>query len=159
MTQLTKDLNALFTRDLIKLKDEIALYRDDDALWSVKEGISNSGGNLCLHLIGNLRTYIGKALGGVFYERDRSNEFSAKLIPRENIYREIDETIEVVTQSLDIISADQLAEDFPEMIWDKPTGMIYTLMHLHGHLTYHLGQINYHRRLLDSPHGSMNKYS
>ena len=72
MTQLTKDLNALFTRDLIKLKDEIALYRDDDALWSVKEGISNSGGNLCLHLIGNLRTYIGKTLGGVYYERDLS---------------------------------------------------------------------------------------
>ena len=102
------------------------------------------------------RTYIGKTLGGVYYERDRPNEFSAKLVPRENIYREIDETIEAVTQSLDIISADQLAEDFPEMIWDKPTGMIYTLMHLHGHLTYHLGQINYHRRLLDSPHGSMN---
>ena len=159
MTQLTKELKALFTRDLIKLKDEIALYRDDDALWSVKEGISNSGGNLCLHLIGNLRTYIGKTLGGVYYERDRPNEFSAKLIPRVNIYREIDETIEAVTLSLDIISADQLAEDFPEMIWGKPTGMIYTLMHLHGHLTYHLGQINYHRRLLDSPHRSMNKYS
>jgi len=159
MTQLTSELKALFARDLKRLKDEIALYVDDEALWSVQEGISNTGGNLCLHLIGNLKTYIGKILGGIHYERDRPNEFNAKLIHRQHIYREIDETIIVVNQGLDCITEDQLAEDFPELIWDKPTGMVYTLIHLHGHLTYHLGQINYHRRLLDSPKGSINKYS
>ena len=146
---LISDLKVLFTRDLNRLKTEIELYRDEDAMWSVQESISNSGGNLCLHLIGNLKTYIGMVLGNINYERDRIHEFEGKDVPRDLLYREIDETIKAVIQGLDQVTDERLTEDFPILIWDKPTGMVYTLIHLHGHLNYHLGQINYHRRLLD----------
>ena len=149
MTQVITELKALFTRDLNRLKNEITQYHSDAALWSIQEDISNSGGNLCLHLIGNLKTFIGKELGNVNYVRDRKNEFEGKHVPREKIYREIDETIEAVNQGLDHVTAERLTGEFPILIWDKPTSMLYTLIHLHCHLNYHLGQINYHRRLLD----------
>ena len=111
MTQVITELKALFTRDLNRLKNEITQYHSDAALWSIQEAISNSGGNLCLHLIGNLKTFIGKELGNVNYVRDRKNEFEGKHVPREKIYCEIDETIEAVNQGLDHVTAERLTEE------------------------------------------------
>lgn len=155
MAQVITELKVLFTRDLNRLKNEITRYHNDEALWSVQKGINNSGGNLCLHLIGNLKTFIGKELGNIQYVRDRQHEFEGKHVPREKLYLEIDETIEAVSQGLDNLITESLTQDFPILIWDQPTGMIYTLIHLHCHLNYHLGQINYHRRLLDQHEGTI----
>ncbi len=153
-----QELKSLFERDLNRLKNEVSKYTKEDMFWISEHGsINNSGGNLCLHLIGNLKTYIGQELGGIAYKRDRNHEFDAKHVSRREIYREIDETIQAVNQGLDSISEDQLLGDFPVLIWDNPTGMVYTLIHLHCHLNYHLGQINYHRRLVDIYNGSTNQ--
>ena len=142
-------LKELFTRDLNRLKKEIQLYKDDETLWKVENSISNSGGNLCLHLIGNLKTFIGNGLSQNGYERKRDHEFSAKNIDRNEIYKEIDETIVIVEQAFQQMGVDQLEQNFPILIWEKETGMKFTIIHLHSHLNYHLGQINYHRRLLE----------
>ena len=149
MSQLIEDLKVLFTRDLNRLKNEIVQYHSDDALWSTQKSINNSGGNLCLHLIGNLKAFIGNGLGENGYVSDRLNEFGAKHVSRQQLELEIDETIRAVHIGLNSVTEDKLTENFPIVIWDKPTGMSYTLIHLHCHLNYHLGQINYHRRLID----------
>lgn len=47
------------------------------------------------------------------------------------------------------ISDKQLNENFPIIIWEKETKMAFTIIHLLSHLNYHLGQINYHRRILE----------
>jgi len=60
---LAETLLALFNRDLNKLKTEISLYRDEKNIWLVDKSIANSAGNLCLHLVGNLNTYIGAVIG------------------------------------------------------------------------------------------------
>ena len=146
-------LKDLFTRDLNKLKQEINLYQDEDTFWAIEKAIKNSGGNLSLHLVGNLKNYIGNGLAGIGYVRDRDFEFSGKFVDREAISKEIDETIEIVNQGLSQVSASQLNGNFPMMIWKEETGMAYTLIHLHAHLNYHLGQINYHRRILDANAG------
>ncbi len=142
-------LKDLFIRDLRRLKVEIESYQDDANLWKIENSIKNSGGNLCLHLIGNLKTYIGNGLAAGNYIRQRDFEFAGKNVERSRLYQEIDETIEAVDRGFSKLNPDALPEYFPMQIWEKETGMEFTLLHLYGHLNYHLGQINYHRRILD----------
>ncbi|WP_020596361.1 DinB family protein [Spirosoma panaciterrae] len=147
---LLEVLNTLFQRDLAKLRQEISLYKDERNLWLVEEHIANSAGNLCLHLIGNLNTYIGAEFGKTGYVRHRDLEFSLKDIPRTELLAKIDETMAVVEKGLSNVTEAQLAEEYPMLVFERPTSTEYFLVHLTTHLTYHLGQINYHRRLLDS---------
>lgn len=146
---LAEALKSLFVRDLQKLKQEIASYKNESTIWMIEESISNSAGNLCLHLIGNLNAYIGIGLAKTDYIRNRELEFSLKNIPRTTLIKNIEETITVVENGLDGLNDEQMKDNFPIIIWEKETGMTYTLIHLTTHLNYHLGQINYHRRLLD----------
>ena len=145
---LNTTLSTLFERDLRKLRDEINLYADESRIWVVADGISNSGGNLCLHLLGNLNHFIGAVLGNTGYVRRRDDEFSLKNIPRTELIAQIDATIEVVKKALDSLSEADLAQDYPEEKRGEILKMDYMLLHLFGHLSYHLGQVNYHRRLL-----------
>ena len=94
-------LKALFTRDLKRLRKEVELYNNENNLWKVEKNIANSAGNLCLHLIGNLNTYIGKEIGKIDYVRNRELEFSLKNIPRKELLHKIDKTIEVILKSFD----------------------------------------------------------
>lgn len=140
---------TLYRRDLNRVKQEILLYKNTATLWKTDKSITNSGGNLCLHLIGNLKAFIGDALAQTGYSRDRDFEFSGKDVTREKLIKELDETIEIVHQALKNLDPQQLEEDFPIKIWQEKTGMLFTLLHLHSHLNYHLGQLSYHRRLFD----------
>lgn len=146
---LTQTLKTIFGRELEKLKREIELYKDESRLWSIDKGISNSGGNLCLHLIGNLNTYIGKELGGTGYVRNRDLEFSQKNVPRKELLKMIGDTKLMVEKTLDNLSNQQLDKDYPVLVFDYKMTTSFFMVHLVAHLAYHLGQINYHRRLLD----------
>lgn len=146
---LTDTLTELFERDLERLKTEIELYRDEDNLWIVKEGIANSAGNLCLHLVGNLSHFIGATLGNTGYLRHRDDEFSLKNIPRQDLVTNIDNCVLIVKTTLQKLTADDLEKEFPQQVFEKSINTEMMLMHLTTHLNYHLGQINYHRRLLD----------
>jgi hypothetical protein len=147
---MIETLKILFTRDLERLKREIELYTNEDNLWKVEKDIANSTGNLCLHLIGNLNTYIGKEIGGSNYVRNRELEFSAKNIPKVELVKKIDETILIVNSALGKLTEKDLLKEYPVIVFDKSTSTEYLLVHLTTHLSYHLGQINYHRRLLDN---------
>lgn len=142
-------LKTLFSRDLNRLKKEIEAYRNESVIWLVEKSIANSAGNICLHLIGNLNAYIGAGIAKTGYIRQRDLEFSQKNIPREELVQKIEATIQVVEDGLNSLTPEQMSADFPIVIWDQPTKMEYTLVHLTTHLNYHLGQINYHRQLLD----------
>ena len=146
---MTDTLMELFERDLQKLKNEIDLYKAEENLWLVKEGIANSAGNLCLHLIGNLSHFIGATLGNTGYIRHREDEFSLKNIPRQDLITNIENCMLIVKTTLQKLTADDLEKEFPQKIFEKSINTEMMLMHLTTHLTYHLGQINYHRRLLD----------
>lgn len=147
---IIQTLKAYLCRDLEKLKQEITLYQNEKNLWQVEKGISNSAGNLCLHLIGNLNTYIGAALGNTGYIRNRDLEFSQKGVPLNELLQMIDETIKIVSETMDSLKEEQLKEDYPYEIREEEITVEYLLGHLATHLSYHLGQINYHRRLLDN---------
>lgn len=146
---LLPTLKIIFNRDLTKLKTEISSFQKEEHLWLTAEEITNSAGNLCLHLVGNLNTYIGAVLGNSGYIRQRDLEFSLKHVPVAEMIRQIEETIEVVNRTLDQLQEEELEKEFPMLVFAEKTTTNYMLVHLTTHLTYHLGQINYHRRLLD----------
>jgi Protein of unknown function (DUF1572) len=146
---LKENLIEFFERDLNKLIAEIKLYKNETNLWLVKEGISNSAGNLALHLVGNLNHFIGATLGNSGYIRNRDAEFTLKNIPRKNLITAIENTIPVVKNTLSKLTPADIEKDFPIQVFGKTDTTGYMMIHLTTHLTYHLGQINYHRRLLD----------
>jgi hypothetical protein len=147
---LIETLQTLFARDLAQLRKEIELYTNENNLWKVEHDIKNSAGNLCLHLIGNLNAFIGKTIGKTDFVRNRDLEFSIKNVPREELLDKIDKTIQVVNQSLSNLDENALKEEFPILIFEKKSSVEFMMIHLSTHLSYHLGQINYHRRLLDN---------
>ena len=144
-------LKELFNRDLNKLKAEIESYKDEANLWLVDGEIPNSAGNLCQHLIGNLKHFIGAELGSSGYVRQRDLEFSTRNTPRADLIKGVDETLEVVIATLERLNDDDLEAKYPQPVFaDRQTMTTgWFLIHLATHLNYHIGQINYHRRLLD----------
>jgi uncharacterized damage-inducible protein DinB len=148
---LIETLRQLFARDLARLQQEIDCYHNELIIWKFEKGIANSAGNLCLHLVGNLSTYISAALGGLPYTRDRDREFSQKNIPRAELIRQIKQTRAEVDHALSRLPASALPAEYPLLVFEAPTSTEYFLVHLATHLAYHLGQVNYHRRLLDEP--------
>lgn len=147
---LTETLIALFERDLNKVIKELQLYKSELNIWRIEKGIANSAGNLVLHLIGNLNTYIANEIGKTGYVRNRELEFSLKDIPREELIAQLVNTINAIKNSLGLLAADDYGKEYPMLVLSEKTTTEYFMVHLFGHLNYHLGQINYHRRLIEN---------
>ncbi len=145
---LKETLLEFYERDLQKLSEEINAYENEQVIWMTKDGINNSAGNLCLHLIGNLKHFIGATLGNTGYIRERDKEFSLKNIPKSDLISSVHETKSIVLKTLQKLSAEDLEKDFPLEKHNKIVTTENMLIHLLIHLGYHLGQINYHRRIL-----------
>lgn len=139
---------GLFAKDLEKLASEVESYPSEKSLWVKADGINNCAGNLALHLVGNLNYFIGAVLGKTGYARNRDAEFEDKDIPRDQLVADIKNTVSVIEQVLRKLDPKSLNETYPIEVFSKPMTTEYFLMHLYGHLNYHLGQVNYHRRLL-----------
>jgi hypothetical protein len=148
----TQELADILVRDVTKVAQEIAAFPDDDTLWRVCPGITNSAGNLALHLEGNLREFIGRQLGGVEYTRNRELEFSATGVTRAEIVERLNAVSELLANFVPAIRPEQLESTTGHL------GVTITwrqfLLHLTGHLNYHLGQIDYLRRVF-SGHGAV----
>lgn len=143
------DFDILYGREIEALKEEILAYKNEEDLWKLQGEIKNSPANLALHLCGNLKHFIGATLGNTGYVRDRENEFAVKDVPGEEIIREIDSTIETVIPILAQLTHEDMNRPFPLDTFGegRTTGSVITLLIFH--FGYHLGQINYHRRLFN----------
>lgn len=144
----TAHVSRLINRELVALRDELLAYSNEADLWKVPKGVPNSAGNLALHLVGNLRFFIGTQLGAAGYVRDRDAEFSRTGVPRAEIIAGIEAAADEVTRALATLDAAALEKPFPMELGGNriQTGMF--LQHLASHLAYHLGQIDYHRRVV-----------
>ena len=141
-------LIEIFERDLSKLKAEVEAYANEGDLWRVEGEIANSAGNLCLHLAGNLRHFFGSVLGGTDYVRDRDAEFSSKFVPRAKLLAEVDAAASDVKAVLGKITDEDLQKNYPIEVFGHPMTTEFFVVHLATHLNYHLGQVNYHRRII-----------
>ena len=146
---MIEELIKIYDRDLERLKKEIELFNEENNLWKTIGNIKNPAGNLCLHLVGNLNTYIGKDLGNLDYIRDRDAEFSSKHIPKEALLKEVEGTKEIVLSTLGKMNKEQLEGLYVEDVLGYKMTNGFFLIHLAAHLSYHLGQINYIRRILE----------
>jgi hypothetical protein len=143
---LSSDLAALFARDLARLVQELQAFPDTASLWTTAPGVTNAAGTLALHLEGNLCEYVGRQLGQIPYTRDRPLEFSQRSVEQAELVARIEAVRDSVPQVLDGLSDDALAATYPEKMFGSPMSTLQVLMHLNGHLNYHLGQIDYLRR-------------
>jgi hypothetical protein len=141
-------LTQIYERDLDKLRTEIESYEHEADLWKTDGGISNSAGNLALHLTGNLKHFFGAVLGGTGYVRDRDAEFADEGVSREKIISDIEDVRTVVHSTLAKLNEKDFAATYPIEVFGHPMTTEYFLTHLTTHFNYHLGQINYHRRML-----------
>ena len=144
---LLKSIAKLYDRDLRKLESEIAAFETEDSLWVIGGEIKNPAGNLALHLCGNLRYYIGTVLGNSGYVRDREYEFAARHVQKSELLDAIRDAKDQVLRTLPTLTSQTLNGEYPVQVFDYKMTTLYFLVHLHGHLNYHLGQINYVRRL------------
>lgn len=148
MSPYITDLSKSFLRDLDTLSREVALYPDDASLWAERPGLPNTGGNLTLHLCGNVRHFIGLTLGHSGYVRNRDHEFASKQETRAELTALIAAARAEVAAALAQLPDAQMNEPFPLAVGGVtlPTGRF--LLHLATHFTFHLGQIDYHRRIV-----------
>jgi hypothetical protein len=151
---LTDHLAMLFARDLGRLYQQIEAFPDDESLWKTLPGITNSAGNLALHLEGNLREYIGRQLGHVSYQRERPLEFGTKGIGRAELAVRITDLKDMIPAVVGALSFEELAAQYPEVVLEKALSTEAFLIHLYGHLNWHLGQIDYVRRIVTG-HGAV----
>jgi hypothetical protein len=149
MNEFLSSISKILERDLNKLVEEINLYTSEELVWNIKGDIKNSGGNLCLHLCGNLQHFIGATLGNSGYIRNRDNEFTAKGVSRDKLIIEIQSTKKSIQTTLSNLDKSILEKEYPIEVFGYPMTTMFFLIHLTSHLEYHLGQINYHRRLLN----------
>jgi len=143
---LTRILKIQYSKGLDKLEEEIVAYHDESELWSRSGELPNAGGNLCLHVCGNLQHFIGSVLGRSGYVRNREAEFSRKNMTREELVKEIHLTKVTVLTVIGQLHDDELDVPYPVSGIFKDMTTAHFLVHLLEHLDYHLGQINYHRR-------------
>ena len=147
------ELASLFSRDLNRLRKQIDSFHSDDALWQTLPGVINSVGNLALHLEGNLSEFVGRQLGELPYERKRDLEFSSKGLTKDAIKGRVEKLSHTIPGVIAGLSSQQLESDYPEVVFDDPMTTQEFLFHLYGHLNWHLGQIDYLRRMLEGKRG------
>jgi uncharacterized damage-inducible protein DinB len=145
---LATELAALFARDLTRLIQELRAFPDTASIWQTAPGVANAAGTLALHLEGGLRHFIGFHLGQIAYTRQRPLEFSARGVEQAELIARLDAVKEMVPRVIAGLSEAQLDKDFPEVVLDKPMPTRQWLIHLLGHLNYHLGQVDYLRRFV-----------
>jgi hypothetical protein len=145
---IAQEITQLFRRDLTRLLQELEAFPDDDTLWRTLPGVGNSAGNLALHLEGNLREFVGRQLGNAPYQRHRNEEFAARGLPKAAVIERLSNVRNLIPPIVARLSPEALDAAFPEQVYGAPISTRQLLLSLHAHLNYHLGQIDYLRRIL-----------
>ncbi len=145
---ITNELAALFRRDLAKFAKQIESFPTDELLWQTLPGVINPAGNLALHIEGNLSEFVGRQLGGWPYQRNRDREFSSKQGTRADLAARLTKLSESIPATIEGLNADQLEKEYPQVVLGRPMSIGEFLIHLYGHLNWHLGQVDYLRRML-----------
>ena len=152
---LPSTVHAVLRRELAAVRRSVEAYPDDVSLWAERPGLPNSGGTLVLHLAGNLQHYLGAVLGGTGYRRDRDAEFALRGLTRAALLAEVAAAESAVDRGMGGVNEAALATPYPEPIAGRRMAMGDFLVHLSTHLAFHLGQLDYHRRVVSGDRRSI----
>jgi uncharacterized damage-inducible protein DinB len=156
MPTLTSILTTQMVRELQTFIREIEAFPSDDSVWHTRRGVTNSAGNLALHVSGNLQDFVGRVLGGTSYVRNREQEFGQREGTRADLVAGLRTTIAVVEAALPNVTDETLAADYPMQLNGKTLNTATFLVHLGAHLAFHLGQAGYLRRIITGDNTSTN---
>jgi uncharacterized damage-inducible protein DinB len=156
MPTLSSILTTQIVRELQTFIKEIEAFPSDDSVWHTRRGVTNSAGNLALHVCGNLQDFVGRVLGGTSYVRNRELEFGQREGTRATLVAELRTTIDVITATLPDVTDETMAADFPMQLAGKTLNTAAFLVHLAAHLAFHLGQAGYLRRVITGDNTSTN---
>ncbi len=145
---LLDELKMFLLRDIAALERELELYPDDSSVWQSVTGLPNSAGNLILHVSGSLQHFFGALLGNSGYLRNREAEFSRRDVPRSELRQELAAARKGVLAGFEHLTEQSLEQPFPARITDSDLSTRLTILQFVTHLAYHLGQIDYHRRMV-----------
>ena len=146
---LNNVLANFYERDIRKLIEEVYLFKNEGDLWRTQGSVKNSSGNLVLHIIGGLNHFVGATLAQTGYVRDRDREFSSKGVERKELVAQLEELIPMIKETLNALTQEDMEAEYP-LFFDHPKSSAgYVLLQLSLHLNYHLGQVNYLRRILE----------
>jgi hypothetical protein len=149
MVSTANELSSLFRRDLARLSKQIEAFPNNDTLWQTVPGVLNAAGNLALHIEGNLREFVGRQLGNLPYRRNRELEFSVKGLSKDELVVRLAELRESIPTVIAELSEQQMEKEYPEVVLEAAMTTREFLIHLYGHLNWHLGQVDYLRRILN----------
>jgi hypothetical protein len=141
-------IRRVITRDLTALGEQLEAYGDERDIWKLVPGIENSAGTLALHIAGNIQHYIGAQFGGTGYVRDRDAEFETRDVPRAELLKVVESAGSALQAGFAVIDDGFLDEEYPLDLGGVTLSTGQTLLHLAGHLAYHVGQVDYHRRIV-----------
>ena len=146
---LNSILGTFYERDIRKLITEVTLFKNEEDLWRIHGSVTNPAGNLALHIIGGLNYLIGATLAHTGYVRDRNQEFIRKGVERKDLVTQLEELIPMINETLNTLTREQMEAEYPRIFDDMKTSNSYVLLQLLLHLNYHLGQVNYLRRIFE----------
>jgi Protein of unknown function (DUF1572) len=155
-TMLLEELKTILLRDISGVERELDLYPDDSSVWKTVSGLPNPAGNLILHLAGNLQYFFGTTLGNTGYVRNRDAEFTKRDVPRSELRKELAGSRQGVLAAFERLSENALEQPYPVKITDTDFSTRLAVLQLITHLAYHLGQIDYHRRVVTGNSASAN---
>jgi uncharacterized damage-inducible protein DinB len=141
-------MRVQIVRELEGFVREVEACPDDESLWALAPGVSNSVGTLALHVSGNLQDFIGRVLGGSSYVRNREYEFSHRGSPRADVVAELRRAAEAVNYALTGMDPARLETDYPMNPGGNTVTTAAFLVHLGAHIAFHLGQAGYLRRIV-----------
>jgi Protein of unknown function (DUF1572) len=144
---LNSVLANFYERDIRKLIEEVNLFGNEENMWRTDGSVKNSCGNLVLHIIGGTNYLIGATLAHTRYVRDRDKEFIRKGVARKELVAQLEDLIPMISETVNSLD---IEAEYPLIFDDAKRSNSYVLTQLLLHLNYHLGQINYLRRILES---------
>ena len=156
MPTLSSILTTQIVRELQTFIREIEAFPSDDSVWHTRRGVTNSAGNLALHICGNLQDFVGRVLGGTSYVRNREQEFSQREGTRAGLVAELNKTIDMIKATLPEVTDETMAAAYPMQIHGASLNTAAFLVHLAAHLAFHLGQAGYLRRIITGENTSTN---
>ncbi len=146
---LNSVLANFYGRDIRKLIEEVNLFKNDEDLWRTRGSVKNASGNLVLHIIGGLNHFIGATLAHTGYVRDRDQEFIRKGVLRNDLVAQLEALIPMISRTVNALTQEHMEAEYPLIFDNAKNSTSYVLLQLLLHLNYHLGQVNYLRRILE----------
>lgn len=142
-------LANLYEKDLRVLVNEVNQFKNEDDLWKTAGSVKNSAGNLALHIIGGLNHFFGATLAHTGYVRNRDQEFSKKGVKKADLVAGLEEVIPVMKKTLTDLTQQDMEAEYPIVFDGEKKTTMFIAVRMYAHLSYHLGQVNYLRRILE----------